>query len=87
MFETDPHLTSDGKLVVMHDGTLDRTTMEHGPVNAMTLAQVRSITMKDIHGTPVDTHPPSMDEMIEWAKGRTILNLDIKDAPAAQRLA
>ena len=53
----------------------------------MTLAQLRSITMKDIHGTPVDTHPPSMDEMIEWAKGRTILNLDIKDAPAAQRLA
>lgn len=87
MFELDPRLTSDNKLVVMHDATLDRTTMGHGPVSAMTLSQLQSLTMKDINDKEVGTHPPSLDEMIEWAKGRTILNLDIKDAPAEQRLA
>jgi glycerophosphoryl diester phosphodiesterase len=71
----------------MHDATLDRTTMGHGPVKDLTLAEAQALPMKDVTGSPVDTHPPSLDELIEWAKGRTILNLDIKDAPAAQRLA
>jgi glycerophosphoryl diester phosphodiesterase len=87
MFETDPRITKDGKLVVMHDATLDRTTMGHGPVKDLPLAQLQALSMKDATGSAVDTHPPSLDELIEWAKGRTILNLDIKDAPAAQRLS
>lgn len=87
MFETDPRVTRDDLLVVMHDATLDRTTMGHGPIKNLTLAEVQTLRMKDATGTPVDAHPPSLDELIEWAKRRTILNLDIKDAPAAQRLA
>jgi glycerophosphoryl diester phosphodiesterase len=87
MFETDPRVTGDGLLVVMHDAALDRTTMGHGSVKDLTLAQIQALRMKDITGSPVKTHPPSLDELIEWAKGRTILNLDIKDAPAAQRLS
>ncbi|HEY2040761.1 MAG TPA: glycerophosphodiester phosphodiesterase family protein [Edaphobacter sp.] len=87
MFETDPRVTSDNQLVVMHDATLDRTTVGHGAVKDLTLAGVQALRMKDVTGSPVATHPPSLDELIEWAKGKTILNLDIKDAPAAQRLA
>jgi glycerophosphoryl diester phosphodiesterase len=87
MFETDPRVTKDGKLVVMHDATLDRTTVGHGLVRDLSLAQLQALSMKDATGSPVEIHPPSLDELIEWAKGRTILNLDIKDAPAAQRLS
>ena len=36
--EVDPRPTSDGVLVVMHDGTVDRTTSGHGRVELMTLA-------------------------------------------------
>jgi glycerophosphoryl diester phosphodiesterase len=56
-------------------------------VKDLPLAQLQALSMKDATGSAVDTHPPSLDELIEWAKGRTILNLDIKDAPAAQRLS
>lgn len=87
MFETDPHVTKDGQLIVMHDATLDRTTAGGGRVNSLTLAEIQALRTKDSTGNIINTHPPSLDELIEWAKGRTVLNLDIKDALAAQRLA
>ena len=36
--ELDVHLTGDGKLVVIHDDTVNRTTDGKGPVGAFTLA-------------------------------------------------
>ena len=39
--EVDVHLTADGKLAVIHDETLDRTTNLSGPVAGKTMAQVR----------------------------------------------
>ena len=41
--ELDVHATADRHLVVCHDGTVDRTTNGHGPIHAMTLAQVRAL--------------------------------------------
>lgn len=38
--ETDVSPTSDGQLVLMHDGTLDRTTNCTGPVAQQTLAYI-----------------------------------------------
>ena len=38
--ETDINMTSDGQLVVIHDGSLDRTTNCTGNVNSKTLAEV-----------------------------------------------
>lgn len=40
-FETDSYLSSDGVLVLIHDGTLDRTTGCSGSVTAMTFAELR----------------------------------------------
>lgn len=39
--EIDVHLTADGKLALIHDETLDRTTNLTGPVAAKTMAQIR----------------------------------------------
>ncbi|MGZ8562584.1 MAG: glycerophosphodiester phosphodiesterase [Candidatus Limnocylindria bacterium] len=39
--ELDVHLTKDGKLAVIHDETLDRTTDLTGTVDSMTMAQIR----------------------------------------------
>jgi glycerophosphoryl diester phosphodiesterase len=41
--ELDVHATSDGHLVVCHDGTVDRTTNGQGAIPALTLAQVRAL--------------------------------------------
>jgi len=39
--ELDVHLSADGKLAVIHDETLDRTTDLGGAVASMTMAQIR----------------------------------------------
>ena len=41
--ETDIQVTSDGKWVVMHDETVDRTTNGTGKIASMTLAQFRAL--------------------------------------------
>jgi glycerophosphoryl diester phosphodiesterase len=41
MLEVDVHTTADGRLVVLHDATVDRTTNGSGRVYDMTLAQVQ----------------------------------------------
>src|ERR687895_157792 len=40
VIETDVHLTADGRVVVLHDETVDRTTNGSGSVEQMTLDQV-----------------------------------------------
>lgn len=43
VLELDVHATSDGALVVMHDGSVDRTTNGKGRVSEMTLAEVKKL--------------------------------------------
>jgi glycerophosphoryl diester phosphodiesterase len=40
--ELDLRSTSDRKIIVLHDENVDRTTNGSGPVNALTLAEVKS---------------------------------------------
>jgi glycerophosphoryl diester phosphodiesterase len=41
--ELDVHATADRHLVVCHDGTVDRTTEGHGPIDSLTLAELRTL--------------------------------------------
>lgn len=43
MLELDVGVTADGRVVVMHDTTLDRTTSGHGTIASHTLAQIRRL--------------------------------------------
>lgn len=43
MLEMDLHLSRDGELVVIHDGTLERTTNGQGPVAALSLEQLQAL--------------------------------------------
>jgi glycerophosphoryl diester phosphodiesterase len=43
MIEFDVALTQDGKLVLMHDVTVDRTTDGSGAVADLTLAQLKAL--------------------------------------------
>jgi glycerophosphoryl diester phosphodiesterase len=43
VLEVDAQLTADGVLVLMHDDTVDRTTDGTGRVDALTLAEIRTL--------------------------------------------
>src|SRR6266404_6792659 len=43
LIETDVRTTSDGKLVIMHDGSVDRRTNGHGDVANMTFDEIRKL--------------------------------------------
>lgn len=80
-FEIDPRLTRDSVIVLMHDATIDRTTNGTGRVADYTWAELQQFRLKDRDGKVTDFRIPSLEEVIRWSQGKTILNLDIKDVP------
>lgn len=80
-FEIDPRLTKDSVIVLMHDETLDRTTTGKGRLANFTFEELKQFRLKDAQGNVTDSHIPTLAEAIEWARGKTILNLDHKDVP------
>lgn len=80
-FEIDPRLTKDSVVVLLHDDTLDRTTTGHGKLNQYTFEEVRKLKLKDVNGNETPYHIPTLEEVIIWAKGKTVLILDKKDVP------
>lgn len=82
-FEIDPRLTKDSVIVLMHDATLDRTTTGTGKLADYTFEELKQIRLKDADGQVTAYSIPTLAEVIEWARGKTILNLDHKDVPLA----
>lgn len=78
LLEIDVAETSDGVLVLVHDDTLERTTNGEGAVRDVTLAQLQELRLEDETGAALDAHPPTLREALDWAAGRTILELDVK---------
>ncbi|HRP11980.1 MAG TPA: glycerophosphodiester phosphodiesterase family protein [Terricaulis sp.] len=78
LLEIDIAQTRDGVLVLMHDDTLDRTTTGSGEVRALTLAQLQALQLRDDDGRTLDARAPTFREALDWAAGRTILELDVK---------
>lgn len=75
--EIDIQMSKDGKLIVFHDKTLDRTTNGKGNVSDYTYEEVQNFRLKDLFLTSYQI--PSFEEYLKLAKGRIILDLDIKD--------
>lgn len=81
IFEIDPRLTKDSVIVLMHDATLDRTTTATGKLSDFTWAELQEIRLKDYEGNITDYKIPLLKDVIEWSKGKTVVNLDKKDVP------
>lgn len=85
--ETDVYRTTDGELVCIHDGTLDRTTDGTGNVTQMTLAEVQAAKMDyarygyDITtADPTKLYVPTFREYLEICKaGGCIPFIELKD--------
>jgi glycerophosphoryl diester phosphodiesterase len=74
--ELDVHLSRDGVPVVIHDGTLDRTTGGSGEVAAADLATLRTLDAGD--GERI----PTLGEVLALVAGRAHVDIEVK-APAA----
>lgn len=85
VLEMDVHRTRDGKLVVIHDPTVDRTTDGTGPVAEMSATELRELDagyrFENPHGEPSfrgrGVRVPFFEEVLE-AFPRTRLNVDAK---------
>jgi glycerophosphoryl diester phosphodiesterase len=80
MMELDVQLTKDGRLAVIHDETLDRTTNGHGPVKDFTLAEIQRLDAGQ--GERV----PALEEVYNLVKGRVHLVVEMKQPDAALAL-
>lgn len=87
IFEVDPRLTKDSVAVMHHDATMERTTTGEGLLREHSYAELKDIRLKDAMGKPTAYSINTLDEMIAWAKGKTVLNLDKKDLPLAMTAA
>ncbi len=82
-FELDVHLTKDGQLVVIHDGSLERVAGIKRSVPEMTLAEIKQADAgsgfsRDFAGERI----PTLDEALALAKDRIGVYIEIKsDAP------
>lgn len=74
--ELDVHLSKDGKLVVIHDEKLDRTTDATGYVKDFTLAELQSI---NAGSKECFERIPSFEEYCLWVKDLPLeTNIEIK---------
>ncbi len=81
--EVDIRTTSDGKLVLMHDGNAERTAGVREDVSKMSFEQVRALDAggkfaPEFKGTQV----PTFDEALSFAEGKMGIYMDCKQASA-----
>jgi len=84
MMETDIRRAKDGTLVIIHDAKVDRTTDGIGRVADLTLAQLKMLHLRQNFGGNMspeitDQRVLTLDELLAAAKGRIMINLDIKE--------
>ncbi|MBQ3978008.1 MAG: glycerophosphodiester phosphodiesterase [Bacteroidales bacterium] len=77
-YETDIRMTKDGKLVILHDSNLTRTTDTEGVVEQMTEAQIRKAYTKKGHKVMF------LDELMDWLDSKgdvTYVEFELKTNP------
>lgn len=86
MFELDVLLSKDGRVIVIHDDTLDRTTDGVGPVSALTLAQLQELDAGSWFSPEfADERIPTLEETLALAKNRILVNIEIKTEAVTDR--
>jgi glycerophosphoryl diester phosphodiesterase len=75
LIECDVHLSSDGRLVVIHDHTLERTTNGTGLVGEHSAAELRRLD------AGLGERIPLLQEVVELAIGKVGLVIETKQMP------
>jgi len=74
--EADLRLSQDGVIVLMHDGTVNRTTDGIGPISALTFEQIRNLKLKG--ALRPEEKVPTFEELLKLCKGKMKIYMDIK---------
>lgn len=78
--EIDVRTTADQKLVLLHDGSLDRTTTGTGPVREQTSNELQKLDAGNWFGLPFQgTKIPALDDFLNAMNSSTSLYFDAKD--------
>ncbi len=80
MVELDVRRTKDGKFVVIHDDTVDRTTQGSGAVAEMTLAEIMELDAG--RGEKI----PTLDEVLNLVGGKAGMDIEVKDPGTGQAI-
>jgi len=83
MFEFDVKLSGDGKPVLMHDATLDRTTTGSGRVDAMILGELAALDAGAWHSPAFAGEPiPTLAAIARYTQANGFMaNIEIKPVP------
>lgn len=79
--ELDVHACATGELVVMHDGTVNRTTNGHGAVVDLSYGQLKQLLVDGKE--PI----PTLEEVIDFVDRRVLINIELKSAGTARLVA
>jgi glycerophosphoryl diester phosphodiesterase len=80
LIELDVRLTSDGAMAIMHDATVDRTTNGSGRLAELSWQEVQKLDVGIRFGEAfTGERVPSLADVLEWARGRVYLAVEIKE--------
>lgn len=87
LIECDVARTKDSVLVMMHDRTLNRTTTGEGEVGGYTLEELKKLKLRDNQGNVTPYQIPTLAEVLDWARDKAIIELDIKRPVIPEEIA
>lgn len=86
IIETDIALSKDSVLVMMHDDKLDRTTTGTGLIGNYTYKELQEFYLEDPQGKATPYKIETLDQVLQWGKGKVIFNLDVKKGVPMQKI-
>ncbi len=84
IIETDIRTTKDGKLILMHDGSVDRTTNGEGKVKDFTFSELEKFELEKESEDSKTYRVPLAEDALNLARGKIMVDLDMKDVYVKQ---
>jgi len=78
IMEIDVAQSTDGVLYLMHDRTIDRTTTGTGRTTDLAWDAIKDLRLRDEAGWVTPYGVPTFEAALDWAKGKTVLQVDFK---------
>ena len=86
IIEMDVRRTKDGKLVLLHDSKIDRTTNGSGKLEELTFDETQKFNLISENVNDETYRIPLFEDALNLAKGKIMIDIDIKGAPVKELL-
>lgn len=78
IYESDVRRSKDGVFIIMHDGTIDRTTNGSGEVGELTRDDLKKFHLTYYNGEVTNESIPLLEDFISKGNGKIIFKIDYK---------